>query len=105
MNSKGQIIEIAGIVVIIGIAIIGTLGAYLHKDAVFVADNTSMNLYSYVNCKGIINTLDKNNIRVYDNQQRAENDGYRLVGCWQYLNDTGKHPKKDFLLCKFLFLI
>ena len=81
MNKKGQVIEIAGIVFIIGIAIIGTIGAYLHKDSVFVADNNSMNLYKYSECKEVINTLDKNTIKVYDNQQKAESDGFHLVRC------------------------
>ena len=81
MQKRGQIIEVAGIVFIIGIVIIGTIGAYLHKDSVFVADNISMNLYKYSECKEVVNMLDKNTIRIYDNQQKAESDGFHLVRC------------------------
>ena len=81
MKKRGQIIEVAGIVFIIGIALIGTIGAYLHKDSVFVADNISMNLYKYSECNDVVNTLNKNTIKVYDNQQKAESDGFHLVRC------------------------
>jgi|SRR3989338_141722 len=81
MKRKGQIIEVAGIIFIIGIAIIGTIGAYLHKDSIFVADKISMNLYKYSECKDVVDILDKNTITVYDNQEKAESDGFHLVGC------------------------
>lgn len=81
MDKRGQIIEVAGIAFIIGIAIVGTIGAYLHKESIFVADNISMNLYKYSECKEVINMLDKNTIKVYDTQQKAESDGFHLVRC------------------------
>lgn len=81
MGKKAQIIEVAGIIIILGIAIVGTIGAYFHKDSVFVADSSSMGLYKYSECKNIINVLDKNNLKVYNSQQRAESDGFHLIRC------------------------
>ena len=66
MQKRGQFIELVGIVLIIGIAVVGTTVVYLQRDSVYVGEITTGNLYSYSECKNFIQQLGKDDLVIYD---------------------------------------
>lgn len=83
MKKSGQLIELAGMLVILGIAIFGTTTVYFQKDSVYIADKTNMGLYNYSECKEFISTLQKDRLVAYDCKEKAEEEGFHLKSCTQ----------------------
>ena len=81
MSKNAQFIEIVGIVIILGIAVVGTTSVYFIKETTYIADNSTMNIYKYSECKNIIKNLNPNTIKAYNSIERAQLDGYHLKGC------------------------
>lgn len=81
MNKKGQIFEIVGVLIIIGIAIYGVSQVYYLKDKVYVGNNLNSKAYSYNECKNFINSLPQDRIVVFASKEDAVKQGFKIGEC------------------------
>jgi len=80
MNKKGQILELIGIVVIVGIAIFGVSKVYFQKDLIYVGDTNLSIAYKYTACKVIINKIPSSNMLVFPAKEDIPSD-YKIKEC------------------------
>lgn len=80
MNNRGQIIEVFGILILLGIALFGTSQIYLYKDSSYFGDNSTLKVYPYDKCKEFIKLLPQENIIAFASKEEIPN-GYILSEC------------------------
>jgi len=79
MGKKGQIFEVLGIIVIIGIAIFGASTIYYQKESLFIVDKSTGLVYAYGTCKMEISKLPKANLLVFQDAESAKSQGYEFI--------------------------
>lgn len=80
MNKRGQIIEAGLVLIILGMAVIGTGGILLEKNNVYVGDSQEFKVYKYSECKDYINTLPQERVIVFNSKDNLPIN-YRLSMC------------------------
>jgi len=81
MNKAGQFFEALGILVVVGMAVVGTTVVYLSKDNVFIGNKATTELYDYDSCPEIASDIPTSNVVRYDSLETAQSDGFVLVEC------------------------
>jgi len=81
MNKKSQIIEIFGILVILGITIFGAFNIYTQKDNLYVGIKGTYIAYNYIECKEFLNNWTNEQITVFTSLDDASNNNYQISGC------------------------
>tara|TARA_Y100000034_G_scaffold131709_1_gene193049 strand:+ start:1904 stop:2149 length:246 start_codon:yes stop_codon:yes gene_type:complete len=80
MNKKAQIVEIFGVLIIIGIAIFGVTQMYYQKSSLYVGDKIEFKAYKYSECIEYINSLPQERLIVFTSKELI-NQEYNLTSC------------------------
>lgn len=81
MSKRGQIIELFGVVIIIGIAVIGAVKTYYQKDAIYVGDTNTSTAYKYNECKDFVDFIPKERMVVFANPEKINEQGFKIGSC------------------------
>lgn len=81
MNKKGQIIELFGVLIILGITIFGTFTIYTQKDNIYVGIKDTHVAYDYIECKEFINNYTNNQIVVFTSLGDTKSNNYAIGDC------------------------
>ena len=79
MDKRGQVLEVLGILFILGITIYGASKVYYDKESIYVSYN--MTVYKYSECKVFINSLSKEDIVVFTSYDQIDWDKYQKGEC------------------------
>ena len=80
MNKKGHIIELFGLLFIIGITIVGATTVYYQKDNLYVGYEHIA--YKYSECKSFIDNLPQEKLVVFSSKEEVErNKDFKLGDC------------------------
>ena len=82
MNKVGQIFEVLGILVVVGMAVVGTTFVYLSKDVGFVGNNVTKELYNYEECPEVVANIPNQDVVKYDSLKSAQKEGFSLRECY-----------------------
>ena len=80
MRKNGQIIELFGILIIIGIVIFGTSTVYFQKDNAYVGDTLEFKAYKYSDCKDYINSLPRARLIAFPSENEIPTE-YNMTRC------------------------
>ena len=81
MNKRGQIIELFGVLIILGITIYGISTIYFQQDNLYVGLKEKSIAFKYTECKDIINNFSQNDIIIFNSLEEVNKKNYEVGEC------------------------